>query len=70
MTLAIPHIIERGKTMTVRFFKLLYKDMHVLSTINNLQPIIDEVTQHGITINKVDDLFNVDIMKDYKLLVD
>lgn len=56
--------------MTVRFFKLLYKDMHVLSTINNLQPIIDEVTRHGIVINKVDDLFNTNIMKDYKLLID
>ena len=56
--------------MAVRFFKLLYNNIHVLSTINNLQPIISEVTQHGVIINKIDDLFNANIMKDYKLLVD
>lgn len=51
------------------FFKLTYKDTHILSAINNLQNIINEVTSHGIKITCIDDLFNKDIMQNYKLYV-
>lgn len=51
-------------------YKLFYKDTHVLSAINNLQNIINEVTEHGIKITCIDDLFDKDIMQDYKLIVE
>jgi len=50
-------------------FKLLYKNMHVLSVIDNLQNIIDELEAKNINISCIDDLFNNNIMQDYALQV-
>lgn len=50
-------------------FKLLYKNVHVLSVIDNLQGIINELKTHDINISCIDDLFNKKIMHDYVLQV-
>lgn len=50
-------------------YKLLYNDMHVLTCINSLKGIIDELKSHDIKINCIDDLFNNDKMGAYKLVV-
>lgn len=50
-------------------YKLTYKNMHVLSSINNLQNIINELNMHGVYPQNIDDLFNNKIMQDYKLSV-
>lgn len=50
-------------------YKLLYKNMHVMSSIDNLQHVIDELNNNNININCIDDLFNNNIMQEYKLIV-
>lgn len=50
-------------------YKLTYKGMHVLSSINNLQNIINELNMHGVYPHSIDDLFNNKIMQNYKLTV-
>lgn len=53
--------------MTNYLYKLTYKNTHVLSSINNLQNIINELNMHGVYPHNIDDLFNDKIMQDYKL---
>ena len=50
-------------------YKLTYKGMHDLSSINNLQNIINELSMHGVHPQNIDDLFNNKIMQGYKLTV-
>ena len=50
-------------------FKLLYKNMHILSVIDNLQGIINELETKNINISCIDDLFNKKIMQGYILQV-
>ena len=50
-------------------YKLCYKDMHVLTCINNLNGIIKELKEHDIKIACIDDLFNTNKMGAYKLVV-
>lgn len=55
--------------MTNYLYKLTYKNMHVLSSINNLQNIINELNMHGVYPQNIDHLFDDKIMQDYKLSV-
>ena len=50
-------------------YKLCYKGMHVLTSINNLNGIIKELKEHDIKISCIDDLFNTDKMGAYTLSV-
>lgn len=50
-------------------YKLLYKNTHVMSSIDNLQNVINELINHNININCIDDLFNNNIMQEYKLTI-
>ena len=50
-------------------YKLLYNDMHVLTCINSLNGIIEELKSHDIKINCIDDLFNNNKMGLYKLVI-
>lgn len=50
-------------------YKLCYKGMHVLTCINNLNGIIEELKSHDIKINCLEDLFNNKKMGFYTLIV-
>lgn len=50
-------------------YKLCYKGMHVLTSINNLNGIIKELKEHDIKISCIDDLFNTNKMGFYTLSV-
>lgn len=47
----------------------LYKNNNFMATSLQLQDIINVLNNEGIQLNCIDDLFNNEIMKDYKLKI-
>ena len=55
--------------MSKSIYELFYNDMHVLTCVNSLNGIIEELKNHNVKISCVDDLFNNNIMGLYKVSV-
>ena len=54
----------------MNIYKLYKNNLTVLSSISNLNPVIYELEKNNIRITDITDLFNEDIMGDYRFDVE